>query len=238
MRHGALFNGIGGFQLAAHWMGWENIFHCEIDKFCNQVVKKHFPESICYEDIKQTDFTKWRGAIDVLTGGFPCQKFSLNGKGSMDLFLWKEMLRAVREIRPGWIVAENVYGLVVRKRGVALESVYADLENEGYETIPPLILPAAGIGMDHRRDRVWIVAYACGERRQSVIQPQSNNGSQESARIRPEPYKLLERPTPRRLRGMEDGISNWVDRVGALGNAIVPQVAFEIFKAIQAYENL
>ena len=117
MRHGALFNGIGGFQLAAHWMGWENVFHCEIDRFCNQVVKRHFPESICYEDIKQTDFTEWAGRIDIISGGFPCQKFSLNGKGQLDLSLWKEMLRSIREIGPSWIVAENVYGLIVRRGG-------------------------------------------------------------------------------------------------------------------------
>jgi len=146
-------------------MGWENVFHCEIDKFCNQVVKKHFPESICYEDIKQTDFTAWRGAIDILTGGFPCQPYSRAGKrkGNLDdRHLWPQMLRAIGEVRPRWIVGENVPGLVDWGNGMVFQQIQTDLEIEGYEVFPPLILPACGKEAPHERSRLWIIAHADG----------------------------------------------------------------------------
>ena len=85
MTHGSLFSGIGGFDLAAAWAGWTNVFNCEIDPFCRRVLKYHFPESEQYEDIRTTDFTVWRDCIDVLTGGFPCQPFSLAGKRPLPL---------------------------------------------------------------------------------------------------------------------------------------------------------
>src|SRR5689334_17677896 len=101
MRCGHLFNGIGGFQLAAHWMGWENVFHCEIDNFCNKVVKKHFPYSICHGDIKAQNWGGYSGTIDLLTGGFPCQPISKAGKrrGEKDVrWLWPEYKRCITEI--------------------------------------------------------------------------------------------------------------------------------------------
>lgn len=99
--HASLFSGIGGAELAASWMGWTNVFHCEIQEFQRKVLEYWFPNSISYEDITKTDFTKWRGRIDVLTGGFPCQPFSVAGKrkGAEDnRYLWGEMLRAIRQI--------------------------------------------------------------------------------------------------------------------------------------------
>lgn len=160
MNHISLFNGIGGFQLAAQWMGWNNIASVEIDPFCNKVTKHHFPNTIQHGDIKTTDFTIYRGAIDVLTGGFPCQPFSQAGKRqgtADDRHLWPEMLRAIREIQPRYIVGENVPGLLNWNDGVVFEQVCADLESEGYE-VQPVILPACGVNAPHRRDRVWIVA--------------------------------------------------------------------------------
>jgi hypothetical protein len=115
MTHGSLFSGIGGFDLAAEWMGWENIFHCEWNPFGQKVLKHHFPNSISYNDITKTDFTIHRGTIDILTGGFPCQPYSLAGKrkGKEDSrHLFPEMLRAIREIQPSWIVGENVLGII------------------------------------------------------------------------------------------------------------------------------
>lgn len=160
LRHGSLFAGIGGFDLAAAWMGWKNIFHCEINPFCQKVLKYHFPESICYEDIKSTDFSEYRGEIDIITGGFPCQPFSVAGKrkGKDDeRYLWPDMFRAIREILPEWVVAENVRGLLSWNGGLVFEEVCTDLEAEGYEVLP-FLLPAAGVGAPHRRERVWIVA--------------------------------------------------------------------------------
>ena len=162
MTHASLFSGIGGFDLAAEWAGWTNMFNCEIDLFCRRVLAYHFPNAVQYEDIRTTDFTVWRGRIDVLTGGFPCQPFSVAGKRKGtddDRYLWPEMLRAIREIRPRWVVGENVRGFVNWSEGMVLDTVFADLEALGYE-VQPFILPACAVGAPHRRDRVWIAAHA------------------------------------------------------------------------------
>lgn len=164
MRCGHLFNGISGFGLAAHWMGWTNVMHCEIDPFCNKVMSHHFPNSHQHEDIRTTDFTIWRGRIDLITGGFPCQPYSTAGKRKGkedDRHLWPEMLRAIREIQPGYVVGENVRGLTNWNGGLVFDEVQADLEAEGYEVLP-FLLPAAGVGAPHRRDRIWFVAHAIG----------------------------------------------------------------------------
>ena len=161
MKHGSLFSGIGGFDLAAEWMGWDNIFHCEWMPFPRQVLNYHFPKSLSYEDITKTDFTIHRGSIDILTGGFPCQPYSSAGKrlGKEDeRHLWPEMLRAIQEINPTYVVGENVRGLTNWNGGVVFEEVCVDLENCGYE-VQPILLPACAIGAPHRRDRIWFIAY-------------------------------------------------------------------------------
>lgn len=162
MNHGSLFSGIGGFDLASEWMGWENIFHCEWNEFGNRVLKYYWPKSIAYDDITKTDFTIHRGTIDVLSGGFPCQPYSTAGKrlGKEDeRHLWPEMLRAIREIQPTWVVGENVSGIISWNGGMVFDEVQADLEAAGYEVIP-FVLPACGVNAPHRRDRVWFVAHA------------------------------------------------------------------------------
>lgn len=162
--HGSLFSGIGGFDLAAELMGWQNIFHCEKEPFCQKVLNYHFPNSILHDDITKTDFSVYRGAIDILTGGFPCQPFSVAGlqKGTEDdRHLWPQMLRAIREIKPLWIVGENVYGLVNWNDGLVFNQVQVDLENEGYE-VQAFILPACGIDAPHKRERVWFIAFYAG----------------------------------------------------------------------------
>jgi DNA-cytosine methyltransferase len=162
MKHGSLFSGIGGFDLAAEWMGWENIFHCEINEFGRKVLHHYWPEAISYEDITKTDFTKHYGTIDIISGGFPCQPYSTAGKrlGKEDeRHLWPEMLRAIREISPRFIVGENVRGLTNWNGGVVFDEVQADLETEGYEVLP-FLLPACAINAPHRRDRIWFIAHA------------------------------------------------------------------------------
>lgn len=162
MRHGSLFSGIGGFDLAAEWMGWSNVFHCEWNEFGRKVLNYYWPEAKSYDDITKTDFSIWRGKIDILTGGFPCQPYSGAGKRlgtEDDRHLWPEMLRAVREIQPSYVVAENVLGLVNWNEGLVFHEVQTDLETEGYE-VQPFILPACAIGAPHRRDRVWFIAYS------------------------------------------------------------------------------
>jgi len=183
--HASLFSGIGGAELAVSWLGWTNVFHCEIQEFQQKVLEYWFPNSISYEDITKTDFKEWRGQIDVLTGGFPCQPFSVAGKrkGAEDnRYLWPHMLRAIREIQPAWIVGENVAGILsmvqpgkeVDMGGKAslfeenyrtreeqlytIEGICQGLEQAGY-SVQTLVIPACAVGAPHRRDRVWIVAH-------------------------------------------------------------------------------
>jgi len=156
VRHGSLFTGIGGFDLAAQWMGWENVFQVEIDKFCTKVLEKNFSNVKRYGDIKEFDGTEYRGTVDILTGGFPCQGFSVAGKqkGKADpRWLWPQMLRVIREIQPPWVIGENVPGIIK----LALEDICASLEGEGYE-IQPFIISSASIGAWDKRNRVWIIA--------------------------------------------------------------------------------
>jgi DNA (cytosine-5)-methyltransferase 1 len=172
MVHAGLFEGIGGFSLAARWMGWETAFWCEKDEVCQKVLKYHFPKAIGYGDITETDFTIWRGKIDILTGGFPCQPYSAAGKRlgkEDDRHLWPEMLRAIREIQPRWVLGENVYGLLNWSGGLVFEEVQADLEAEGYE-VQAVILPACAKDAPHRRDRVWFVAHSNDARTRKSLQ--------------------------------------------------------------------
>jgi DNA (cytosine-5)-methyltransferase 1 len=162
MRHGSLFSGIGGFDLAAEWMGWENVFHCEWNTFGQKVLHHYWPNAEQFTDITKSDFTKYANTIDILTGGFPCQPYSSAGKrlGKEDeRHLWPEMLRAIREIQPRWVVGENVLGLVNWNGGLVFNEVQTDLEAQGYE-VQPYVLNAASIGAPHKRDRVWFVAHS------------------------------------------------------------------------------
>ena len=185
MTHASLFSGIGAAELAAVWMGWKNLFHCEVDGFCNKILDYWFNDSIAYGDIRKTDFRPWRGKVDVLTGGFPCQPFSVAGsrKGTEDdRYLFPEMLRAVSEIRPSWVVGENVVGIITmvqpgseakvaaegdmfgeshlfrKNQHYVLYDIIRSLECVGYE-VQPFVIPACAVGAPHRRERIWIVAH-------------------------------------------------------------------------------
>jgi DNA (cytosine-5)-methyltransferase 1 len=161
MRHGSLFSGIGGFDLASEWMGWENVFHCEWNEFGKKVLHHYWPNAESFDDITKTDFTKYANKIDILTGGFPCQPYSSAGqrKGKEDeRHLWPQMLRAIREIKPKYIVGENVFGLLNWNGGMVFDEVHSDLESEGYE-VQAVVIPAAAVNAPHGRDRVWFVAF-------------------------------------------------------------------------------
>ena len=160
MKHGSLFSGIGGFDLASEWMGWENVFHCEWNEFGKKVLHHYWPNAESFDDITKTDFTKYANKIDILTGGFPCQPYSQAGKrqGKEDeRHLWPQMLRAIREIKPKYIVGENVFGLLNWNGGMVFDEVHSDLELEGYE-VQAVVIPAAAVNAPHGRDRVWFVA--------------------------------------------------------------------------------
>lgn len=179
MRHGSLFSGIGGFDLASEWMGWENVFHCEWNEFGKKVLNYYWPNAITYHDITKTDFSIHRGTIDILTGGFPCQPYSQAGKRlgkEDDRHLWPEMLRAIREIQPSWVVGENVRGLTNWNGGLVFDEVQADLEAEGYQ-VTPFLLPACAVNAPHRRDRIWFVAYSVNNRYSSERKEESRQDS-------------------------------------------------------------
>ena len=162
VKHGSLFSGIGGFDLAAEWMGWENLFNCEWEEFPRKVLKHHFPNAKQYGDVKEFNAATYAGRIDILTGGFPCQPYSTAGKrkGKEDeRHLWPEMLRVIRECSPRWVVGENVRGICSWNSGLVFEEVCADLEACRY-SVQPFVLPACAVNAPHRRDRVWFVAHS------------------------------------------------------------------------------
>lgn len=285
MTHGSLFSGIGGFDLAAEMMGWENLFHCEWNPFGQKVLHHYWPNAEQFTDITKSDFTKYANRIDILTGGFPCQPYSLAGKrkGKDDeRHLWPEMLRAIREIQPRWVVGENVFGLVNWNGGLVFHEVQADLEAEGYE-VQPFILPACSVNAPHRRDRVWFVAYRNTQQRERQTRRFQSEPFDGSKQYATNPCnKRLQRgkrfgenestnsgwkksasrttsqfhsgsnwknfPTQSPICGGDDGLpteldgitfSKWRNEsIKAYGNAIVPQVSLQIFKAIEQYELL
>jgi DNA (cytosine-5)-methyltransferase 1 len=274
-----LFAGIGGFSLAAHWMGWETVAFVEKDEFCQKVLRKNFGDVPIYGDIREFEGTTYRGAVDIVCGGFPCQPFSVAGKqkGRGDeRFLWKEMLRVVQVCQPRWVVAENVRGLLSNERGLVFESVCSDLEMAGY-SVQSFIVPACAVNAPHKRNRVWIVANSncirreneqekqikalqdkigklsptqqsgnvkqCGACKYDSVATYADGKQRTKTRLQVRESKTerqradFERSdwveTATELCGINDGVSNRVDRLRALGNAIVPQIAFEIFKAIE-----
>ncbi|MET7253444.1 DNA cytosine methyltransferase [Dyadobacter fermentans] len=273
MKHGSLFSGIGGFDLAAQWMGWTNVFHCEWNPFAQRILKHYWPNAKSFNDITTSDFTVFRGLIDILTGGFPCQPYSSAGKrlGKEDhRHLWPEMLRAVREIQPRWVIGENVSGLTNWNAGMVFEEVQADLESAGYE-VTPFLLPACAVAADHRRDRIWFLSRLntddCSNGRSrykefekeleglvdgiSLHEPDALSRAGIAAGSfldRPEFNRLAEFPTespvwvgddgfPSRLDGI--AVSDWrFESIKGAGNAIAPQVAMQLFRAIDQYERL
>ena len=186
MTHASVFSGIGGPEVAASMLGWENLFHCEINPFGRKVLDYWYPNAKSYEDITTTDFTEWRGRVNVLTGGFPCQPFSYAGKrggAQDDRYLWPYMFRCIDQIRPDWVVAENVAGILTMveqgevsevasapalfdsfdrvrryqlRETFTLQRICDDLESHGY-AVQPVLVPACGVGAPHRRDRVFII---------------------------------------------------------------------------------
>jgi len=288
-----LFSGIGGFSLAAQWC-WrdelEIVAFCEIDKYCQKVLRKHWPDVPIIEDIRdvttevitydekqidrrnireasQRQIQKFRDCtfarIDLLTGGFPCQPFSIAGKrnGKADnRFLWPEMFAVIKEVKSRWVVAENVAGIV----RMALDDCLSDLEGEGYST-QTVIIPACAVNAPHRRDRVWIMAYnsaVCDfnggkiekiQRKeqgsytagicQDVADTDKFNGN--GARFHSSKLSQFEKTriskewwsTEPDVDRVAHGVPSRVDRLKSLGNAIVPQVAYQIFKAIKEIET-
>jgi len=187
MNHLGLFEGIGGFSLAARWMGWKTVGWVEINPFCQKVLKHHFPEAQGFSDIKKFSYATYKSIlrnrgikdrrVDIITGGFPCQPYSSAGlrKGTDDpRHLWPNMLETIRQFKPTWVVGENVRGITNWNGGLVFEQVQTDLEAIGYE-VQAFILPACSVNAPHRRDRVWFVAHRSDSRTQSVQRKRKNS---------------------------------------------------------------
>jgi DNA (cytosine-5)-methyltransferase 1 len=229
MTHIDLFSGIGGFTLAATWAGFETIVFCEKDKYCQKVLNKHWPDVPIIEDIHEFNGRDYPDTT-LLTGGFPCQPFSIAGKRQGkedDRALWPQMFRVIQESKPTWIVGENVTGFIY----MGLDEAIANLEREGYEVIT-LNIPACACDAPHIRQRLWIVAYA-------------NKFRCEYSPKRQDKVPISCSKDTHRHRGfnqsrvcrMDDDVPSTVDRLKGLGNAIVPQVAYQILKGISEIEK-
>ena len=298
LTHLDLFSGIGGFALAAEWAGFRTIGFVEIDTYCQNVLKKHWPDVPITEDVRNVSRTSVTEPVTLITGGFPCQPFSVTGKrrGKEDnRYLWPEMCRVIEEFKPHWVLGENVAGII----NMELDTVLSDLEGISY-TAQAFIIPACAVNAPHRRDRVWIVAHdsnngcprafipiserrseqenfdSCGKCKDVAIpksresrQQTEQEGGQGSSRGSEEDvadakgYSTSESGRPwARWQGFNNGsvfgrdggnpdnwtlepelgrvahgVPNRVDRLKCLGNAIVPQVAYQILKGIVLIEN-
>lgn len=265
-----LFSGIGGFSLGLERAGMHTVAFCEIDPYCRAVLRKHWPDVPCYEDIRELTATRLAAdgiGVDVICGGFPCQDISDAGKRAglegERSGLWREYARLIGEIRPRFVIVENVAALL----GRGLGDVLGCLAALGYDAEWHCI-PAAAVGADHLRDRIWIVAYPNGAGRKSLDErgrqqrsaqmgsdasddnsPRlsrrqqagtlSENGAELSARLGSSlsaalPFPSLDGAGSPVLGRGEDGIPNRMDRMHALGNAVVPQIPEMIGRAIMA----
>jgi DNA (cytosine-5)-methyltransferase 1 len=285
MKHIDLFSGIGGFAYAVDQV-WDNVEHifCEINPFCQQVLKKHWGGSKIYGDIREltTDAIrmwklqsqggkqeKWERTfygIDILTAGVPCQPASIAGarRGEDDdRWLWPEAFRVVRETKPEWAVFENPCGILTLKQGLVFEKLLVEMESYGYE-IQSVVIPACAVKAPHERYRVWVIAHS---RHRNGQRPKNNgkrvNTNTEMQRLSKPGLKPEEQASSAKFRnkyydwtnrwlevatelcGVDDGLpceldgfkltkaGHRVGRLKALGNAIVPQVAIEIMRAIK-----
>lgn len=287
MLHLDLFSGIGGFAYAADQV-WDDVEHifCDNDKFCQAVLKKHWPESEIYGDIRaitDTECQRWfegsserssersgsrpqrRDKVYLLTGGFPCQPFSAAGLrlGTADeRHLWPEMLRVIQLTSPEWVIAENVSGIITWNEGLVFEQVCADLEAAGY-TVQPFIIPAAAVNAPHKRDRVWFIAHTNSPESPRPLRRGEAEARGISSRNRPEDSTAGQPERANRdgqfdtsdwnqdwlkvaaeLCSVDDGLPVELDelklskaqhraqQLKAYGNAIVPEVAMQIMKAM------
>ena len=238
VRHLDLFSGIGGFALAAQWVGGiATVAFCEIDPWARKVLTKNFPGVPIHDDVKTLNPNDY-GTIDLITGGYPCQPFSTAGhkRGEADpRHLWPHMRRVIQSARPAWILCENVDGHV--RQG--LDQVCQEMEADGY-TVQPMLIPASGVGARHRRNRVWILAHRESVGRQQGDANQGRRIEGVPARQEPRSWDVLDcvwsEPLKALFGGEAYGLPDRVDRLRGLGNAIVPQVAAEILRAMMAVD--
>jgi len=244
-----LFSGIGGFSLGLERTGgFETVAFCEIEPFPRKVLAKHWPEVPCYEDVRTLTAARLAAdgiAVDVITGGFPCQDLSVAGKrAGLDgkrSGLWSEIVRLTRDLRPRYLIVENVANLLrgpSEKRGGWFGRVLGDMAELGYDAEWENI-PAAAVGAPHRRERVWIMAHPT-EKYRRKIGPHDWTclGRKISNDTGPILVNQVRWPSPPRMDRVDDGFSRKLDRYAGVGNAVIPQIPEMIGRAILASENM
>lgn len=246
-----LFAGIGGISLAAQWAGIETVAFCEKESFCQKVLKKNWPNVPIFDDIctlnrqvlEEKGVIQQGGTIDIISGGYPCQPFSNPGKrrGEADHnYLWPEVKRLLEELRPTWFIGENVAGHIT----LGLDTVLHDLENIGYSW-QSFVIPAAAVGANHERFRVFIVAYSNSKSEFQTDSEISSVGEKRKAwkgascGIRREISRTHWQTYRSPVCGMDDGIPKGLDksRLIALGNAVVPQQIYPILNCIKVMDK-
>jgi len=249
MKHLDLFTGIGGFTVAAEWAGIETVAHCEVDPECISVIKKHWPSARLHTDIRELDGNDYKH-IDIITGGYPCQPFSVAGSQKAqkdDRYIWPEMLRVIAQAKPAWAVCENVYGHI----RLGLDSVLHDLESIGY-ACQSFVIPALATGANHNRERVFIIANSASNGCDGGKTSRSNGKAHDGPKERPHQNRNNERrgsvrfgvdwkgntagrrgtqPPPIRV---DDELPRRAHRIRMLGSAIDPWIAYQIFRCIRA----
>jgi DNA (cytosine-5)-methyltransferase 1 len=240
LTHLSLFSGIGGIDIAAEWAGFTTIGQCEFADYPYKVLQKHWPDVPKWRDIRDLtggDFYEQTGhkTVDIISGGFPCQPFSVAGKQKGkrdDRYLWPEMLRVITEIEPTWVIGENVSGIIK----IAGKTVCEDLERAGY-TVTVFDFEAAAVGAPHRRERVFFVGYTDkqrlqGRERKELPKRTGKRAAWKSSCTGAEQWEF--EPDVGRVA---NGIPHRVDRLKCLGNAVVPQQIYPILQAIETIEE-
>lgn len=237
LTHGSLFSGIGGFERGAQMAGIKTLWNCEYMPFQRKILKKHFPNSKQYEDITKAEITE---RVDVISGGFPCQDISVAGKmegirGGRS-GLWSEMFRIIRNIRPGYVIIENSPALLIR----GFEQVLCDLSQIGYNAEWQCISNVS-FGYPHKRERLYVIAYANEKRLQGDVRKQGavNSIFRKWTPNQNDGYSLSKRI--HEIGACEDirngnGFQNWSHRVGSIGNSVNPTIAYYLFECIKFYD--
>ena len=231
-----LFSGIGGFSLGLERAGMETVAFCEFEPHAQEVLRKHWPDVPIHSDVRELDAKQYRGTVDVVCGGFPCQDLSSAGKqagfSGERSSLYREMLRIISDCRPRYAIFENVTGLLTGESGRWFGQFLYDLAEIGFDAEWHCI-EAGYVGAPHRRDRVWIIAYPKCERQPrqggllKSINPEASAYREASGIVDAFQGKSL----PYVCRG-HDGISQGMDRLTRLGNSVVPQIPEQIGRAI------
>jgi DNA (cytosine-5)-methyltransferase 1 len=227
---GSLFAGIGGFDLGLERAGMRTLWQVELDAYCRGVLARHFPHAQRFEDVRSVG-AQVAARVDVLAGGFPCQPVSQNGRKlaqADERWLWPEFARIVRELRPRYVLVENVAGLLDRGMG----DVLGDLAAVGYDAEWDSV-PAAVVGAPHIRERVWLVAYPAGPRLQGRVAARRVWDGE----LPPvSDWWRTEPDVARMASGVPGGVDDRIARTQALGNALVPAIAEWIGRRIVEYE--